>query len=56
MDRALCPQHVFWPGTWEGHTAQQHPGVEAEFEVLAAYPQQRFRVVYRRSGGSDHGC
>jgi hypothetical protein len=25
---ALCPQQVFWGGDLEGHTAQQHPGVD----------------------------
>jgi hypothetical protein len=49
----LCPQQVFWPGDLEGHTAQQHPGWTATFEILRPYPRQRLRVVYRRSGGSS---
>jgi hypothetical protein len=52
---ALCPQQVFWPRDLEGHTAQQHPGWTAVFEILAPYPHQRLRVVYRSSDstGSD---
>src|SRR3712207_575791 len=38
---ALCPQQVFWGGDLEDHTAQQHPGWTAEFEILQPYPQQR---------------
>jgi hypothetical protein len=47
----LCGYQVFWGGDLEGRTAQQHPGWMAEFEILAPYPHQRLRVVYRRAGG-----
>jgi hypothetical protein len=53
---ALCPQQVFWPRDLEGHTAQQHPGWTAAFEILSPYPHQRLRVVYRRSGDSGSGA
>jgi hypothetical protein len=49
---ALCPHQEFWPGDLEPHTAQQHPGWTATFEIVRPYPRQRLRVVYRRSGGS----
>jgi hypothetical protein len=52
---ALCPHQVFWPGDLEGHTAQQHPGWTATFEIVRPYPRQRLRVVYRRSGGPGSG-
>ena len=45
----LCPHQEFWPGDLEGHTAQQHPGWTATFEIVQPYPHQRLRVVYRRS-------
>jgi hypothetical protein len=46
----LCPYRVFWGVDLEDYTAQQHPGWTAEFEILAPYPRQRLRVVYRSSG------
>jgi hypothetical protein len=49
---ALCPQQVFWPGDLEDHTAQQHPGWTAEFEIVQPYPRQGLRVVYRRLDGA----
>jgi hypothetical protein len=52
----LCSHREFWGGDLEGHTAQQHPGWTAEFEILSPYPHQRLRVVYRRSGGSSSGA
>jgi hypothetical protein len=52
----LCTHRVFWPRDLEGHTAQQHPGWTAVFEILSPYPHQRLRVVYRRSGGSGSGA
>jgi hypothetical protein len=48
---ALCPYQVFWPRDLEGHTAHQHPGWTAVFEILTPYPHQRLRVVYRGSDG-----
>jgi hypothetical protein len=53
---ALCPYQVFWGRDLEGHTAHQHPGWTAAFEILSPYPLQRLRVVYRRSGGSGSGA
>jgi hypothetical protein len=46
---ALCPYQVFWGRDLEGHTAQQHPGWTATFEIVQPYPHQRLQVVYRRS-------
>jgi hypothetical protein len=53
---ALCPHQEFWPGDLETHTAQQHPGWTATFEILQPYPHQRLRVVYRRSDGPGSGA
>lgn len=53
---ALCPYQVFWGRDLEDHTAQQHPGWTATFEILTPYPHQRLRVIYRRSGGSGSGA
>jgi hypothetical protein len=53
---ALCPHQEFWGGDLEGHTAQQHPGWTATFEILKPYPHQRLRVVYRRSDGPGSGA
>jgi hypothetical protein len=53
---ALCPYQVFWGQELEGHTAQQHPGWTAEFQVLRPYPHQRLRVAYRRSDGPRPGA
>jgi hypothetical protein len=32
------------------------PGWTAAFEILSPHPQQRLRVVYRRSGDSGSGA
>jgi hypothetical protein len=32
----------------EGHTAAEHPGSTAMYELLRPYPNQRQRVTYRR--------
>jgi hypothetical protein len=39
------------PRPWdlEGHTAAEHPGWTAAYQLLRPYPNQRQRVVYRRS-------
>jgi hypothetical protein len=52
---ALCPCRCFIPTWLEDHTAAEHPGWTARFEVVRPYPRQVLRVVYRRSGdsGSD---
>jgi hypothetical protein len=34
----------------EWHTAAEHPGWTATYQLLRPYPNQRQRVVYRRSG------
>jgi hypothetical protein len=38
-------------GPWEleGHTAAEHPGWTAIYQLLRPYPNQRMRVVYRHS-------
>jgi hypothetical protein len=48
---ALCEVRVIWPQELEGHTAQQHPGWTARFEIVRPYPRQVLRVIYRRSDG-----
>jgi hypothetical protein len=53
---ALCPHQEFWGGDLEAHTALQHPGWTATFEILQPYPHQRLRVVYRRSDGPGSGA
>ncbi len=44
-----CGQWVIGPWDLEGHTAAEHPGWTATYELLRPYPNQRQRVVYRRS-------
>jgi hypothetical protein len=51
-----CAHQEFWGGDLEGHTAQQHPGWKATFEILQPYPHQRLRVVYRRSADPGSGA
>ena len=43
-----CGRWSSAPGTWRGHTAAQHPGWTATYELLRPYPNQRQRVSYRR--------
>jgi len=45
----LGPQNLEW------HTAAEHPGWVAEYELLRTHPNQRQRVVFRRSGARDRG-
>jgi len=45
----LGPQNLEW------HTAAEHPGWVAEYELLRTHPNQRQRVVFRRSGARDGG-
>jgi hypothetical protein len=41
----------WFPGPWylEWHTEAEHPGWTATYDLLRPYPNQRQRVVYRRS-------
>jgi hypothetical protein len=43
-----CGQWVIGPWDLEAHTAAQHPGWVATYELLRPYPNQRVRVVFRR--------
>jgi hypothetical protein len=45
--RLRSPDHGPWE--LEGHTAAEHPGWTAAYELLRPYPNQRQRVVYRRN-------
>jgi len=47
-------RHLLWQvvhRSWdlEGHAAAEHPDWSATYELLRPYPNQRQRVVYRRS-------
>jgi hypothetical protein len=44
-----CPIEGCGPWYLEGHTAAEHPGWTATYELLRPYPSQRQRVVYRRN-------
>ena len=44
-----CEQWVIGPWGLEWHTEAEHPGWTATYELLRPYPNQRMRVVYRRS-------
>jgi hypothetical protein len=44
-----CGRWFLGPWELEGHTAAEHPGWTATYELLRPYPNQRQRVVYRRS-------
>lgn len=48
----LCEHRASVPWDLEGHTAQQHPGWTARFEIVRPYRPQLLRVVYDRSDGS----
>ena len=43
-----CCHRVIGPWDLEGHTAAEHPGWTATYELLRPYPNQRMRVVFRR--------
>jgi hypothetical protein len=45
-----CGRWFLGPWDLEGHTAAEHPGLDGTYELLRPYPNQRQRVVYRRSG------
>jgi hypothetical protein len=44
-----CGQWFLGPWYLEGHTVTEHPGWTATYELVRPYPNQRQRVVYRRS-------
>jgi hypothetical protein len=44
-----CGQWLLGPWDLEWHTAAEHPDWTATYELLRPYPNQRERVVYRRS-------
>jgi hypothetical protein len=44
-----CGRWFLGPWYLEGHAAAEHPGWTATYELLRPYPNQRQRVVYRRS-------
>jgi hypothetical protein len=44
-----CDKRFIGPWDLEWHTAAEHPGWTATYELLRPYPNQRMRVVYRRS-------
>jgi len=52
---ALCDYQCFVPTWLEGHTAAEHPGWTARYEVVRPYPRQVLRVVYRRAAGQGSG-
>jgi hypothetical protein len=43
-----CGHRVIGPWELEDHTAAEHPGWVAVYELLRPYPNQRQRVVFRR--------
>jgi hypothetical protein len=42
-----CGHRVIGPWELEGHTAAEHPGWVARYELVRPYPNQLQRVVYR---------
>jgi hypothetical protein len=48
-----CGKWFPGPGHLEGHTAAEHLGWTATYELLRPYPNQRQRVVYRRAPPAD---
>ena len=43
-----CGSDSLAPWDLEWHTAAEHPGWTATYELLRPYPNQRMRVVYRQ--------
>jgi len=43
-----CGHRVIIPHELEGHTAVEHPGWVARYELVRPYPDQLERVVYRQ--------
>jgi hypothetical protein len=52
---ALCDYRCFVPTWLEDHTAAEHPGWVARFEVVRPYPRQVLRVAHRRAAGQGSG-
>jgi hypothetical protein len=52
-----CGYRVALPWWLEGHTAAEHPGWTATYELVRPLPRQVLQVVYRRVAGqgSDDG-
>jgi len=46
---ALCDLRVVQPWDLEAHTAADHPGWVARYEVVRPYPNQHLRVVFRQA-------
>jgi hypothetical protein len=46
---ALCEYRAVEPQALGVHTAAEHPGWVARYEIVRPYPHQRLRVVYRQS-------
>jgi hypothetical protein len=44
---ALCEYRAIEPEALERHTAAQHPGWVARYEIIQPYSHQQLRVVYR---------
>ena len=44
-----CGHRVIGPWELEDHTAAEHPGWVAAYELLRPYPKQLQRVVFRRA-------
>ena len=51
----LCPYWAELPWLLEGHTAAEHPGWTATYELVRPLPRQVLRVVYRRAAGQGPG-
>jgi hypothetical protein len=50
-----CTYRVALPWWLEEHTAAEHPGWTATYELVRPLPRQVLRVVYRRTTGQDPG-
>jgi hypothetical protein len=50
-----CGEWFIGPWYLEWHAAAEHPGWTATYELLRPYPNQRQRVVYRRSAQPAQG-
>jgi hypothetical protein len=45
---ALCAHREVLPWALELHTAAEHPGWTAHYEIVRPYPDQQLRVVFRQ--------
>jgi hypothetical protein len=50
---ALCEYRAIEPEALEVHTAAEHPGWVARYELIRPYPNQHLRVIYRRVGSAS---